>query len=98
MNPFADIPILIGRLLISAWIIYGIFKYGQKLDPVARRLRWTIVIVGFLAFVVVLKFFPRTSFYPTFWLIIVPTCLFLVLPDLSTQLVRAFLAIKRRVN
>jgi|HubBroStandDraft_6_1064221.scaffolds.fasta_scaffold191165_2 hypothetical protein len=98
MNPSADIPILIGRVLIAAWTIYGIFKYGQKLDPVARRLRWTIVIVGFLASVVVLKFFPRASFYLTVWLIIVPTILFLVLPDLSVQLVRAFLAIKRRVN
>jgi hypothetical protein len=98
MNPSADIPILIGRVLIAAWTIYGIFKYGQKLDPVARRLRWTIVIVGFLALVVVLKFFPRASFYLTVWLIIVPTILFLVLPDLSVQLVRAFLAIKRRVN
>ena len=48
MSRSADILVLLGRVLISAWIIYGIFRYGRTLEPIVRRVRWAIVLIGFI--------------------------------------------------
>jgi hypothetical protein len=95
MNGSADLLVALGRVLISVWVIYGIFRYGRTLEPVVRRVRWAIVSIGFLAFWIVLKFFPNASLYGTAFLIVLPTVLFLILPDLAVQLVRAFRAIRQ---
>jgi hypothetical protein len=97
MSRSADILVLLGRVLISAWIIYGIFRYGRTLEPIVRRVRWAIVLIGFLILWLILEFFPKTPDYLTIC-VIIPTCLFLVLPDLTVQLVRAFRAIRQRVT
>ena len=95
MSPTNDF-LLLGRVLISAWILYGVLRYGRSIEPAARRVRWAIVGTGVLAIVIVLSFYPRAFGFAFIWLVWVPTALFFLLPDLAVQLVRALGAIRRR--
>jgi hypothetical protein len=92
--PAGDLVVAFGKVLISAWVLYGIVRYGRTLEPIVRRVRWAIVLTGFLAVCIMFKFFSHVSEF-VFICILIPTALFFILPDLSVQLVRTVRAITR---
>ena len=59
MSP-TNAVLLLCKVLISAWILYGILRYGRSIEPAARRVRWAIVGTGILVFLIVLRFYPQT--------------------------------------
>jgi len=95
LNGASEILAPLTRILISGWIIYGVFRYARTLESVARWVRRTIVITGVIVFIAVVEFFPRTPDVLVL-AIIIPTCLFFTLPDLSVQLVRLARVIRRK--
>jgi len=92
----ADVLVPLGRVLISAWVIYQIFKQERSLEPVVRIVRWIIVAAGVGAFLLALKFLPHISIFLLVFLISLPTGLFFLFPELTVYLVRFARAIASR--
>ena len=84
----------LGKVLISVWVIYQIFKQERTLEPTVRIVRWSIVLTGVGGFFLFLVYFPHVSVFVLIGLITFPAGLVFLFPELAVYIVRGYRAIR----